>query len=157
MNQLTSNVRRGMLVGMVGGMVMAMWSMIALAAHGDGFWAPLDLIAHTIWSGAPLDGSFHVGAAVLGMMGHLMTSMLLGVTIALLAGRSPGRAVGVAMAASMGAWVVATVAWPAIDDAAAGRFPGWALLIGHVMYGAAAAMAIGAVPTRRSAPQILAG
>lgn len=43
--------------GTAGGIVMAIWSMAALLASGAGFWTPINLIAHTFWRGAPLDGS----------------------------------------------------------------------------------------------------
>ena len=44
---------QGALLGAAGGMAMAMWSMIALAATGDGFFAPVNLIAHAVWRDAP--------------------------------------------------------------------------------------------------------
>jgi hypothetical protein len=45
------NARVGALAGLLGGVVMAMWSMVAFAATGAGFWTPVNLIAHTIWRG----------------------------------------------------------------------------------------------------------
>lgn len=44
-------VTRGALAGAVGGMVMAMWSMIVLWATHAGFWEPLNLIAHVLAGG----------------------------------------------------------------------------------------------------------
>ena len=38
----TETLRRGALAGMIGGAVMAMWSMIALWLAGTGFWSPLN-------------------------------------------------------------------------------------------------------------------
>lgn len=53
------------LLGAVGGMVMAMWSMIALAATGDGFFAPRQLHRQSLWREAPLNGGFNRAAFVL--------------------------------------------------------------------------------------------
>ena len=136
-------VRQGMAAGMVGGIVMGMWSMLVLATIGAGFWQPLDLIAHTVWRDAPLDGSFNAGALVLGMTMHMMTSAMLGVVIAVAAQRLRGA---VMLAAGMGVglsvWLVNQyVVWPAIDSAAADRFTPWVFAVGHLMYGMATALA----------------
>jgi hypothetical protein len=56
MNRQT--LHSGALGGMLGGAMMAMWSMIVLWLTGVGFWTPLNLIAHTLWRGAPLDATF---------------------------------------------------------------------------------------------------
>ncbi len=42
----------GAVGGLLGGMVMAMWSMIVMWLTGEGLWTPLNLIAHTFWDGA---------------------------------------------------------------------------------------------------------
>lgn len=55
-------IRNGAVIGAVAGMMMAMWSMVALAVTGHGFWAPVNAIAHTVWDSAPLDGTFDVAA-----------------------------------------------------------------------------------------------
>ncbi|MFN0090024.1 MAG: hypothetical protein ACKVWR_07115 [Acidimicrobiales bacterium] len=148
-------VKRGAVLSMVGGMIMAMWAMIALAASGDGFWAPLDLIAHTIWSGAPLDGSFHARATLIGIVAHLRTSVTVGITITALTGRSASRIVAAAMTVSLGAWLEAANVWPALDTVAAALFPTWTLAIGHLMFGAA--VTLGVAPSRRHPQHALAG
>ena len=138
-------IRRGALAGMAGGVVMAMWSMLALAASGHGFFTPVNLIAHTIWNGAPLGGGFALGALALGMVVHLATSMMIGVGIAVVvqrlgADRARGAALG--MAAGLGVWLVNQyVVWPALDSVAAGRFTPWVFALGHVMFGVVAGAA----------------
>jgi hypothetical protein len=52
-------LKRGAGVGMAAGAMMAMFSMLAMAVSGNGFWTPLNAIAHTLWKGAPLDGRFN--------------------------------------------------------------------------------------------------
>ena len=137
-------VRRGAIAGMVGGAVMAMWSMLVLAVTGAGFWQPLDLIAHTLWRGAPLNGTFSAGALVLGMVIHMMTSAMLGVVIAGAVQRLRGRgALAAGMGVGLGVWLVNQYAvWPLIDSASADRFTPWVFALGHLMYGAATALVV---------------
>ncbi|MGW0821437.1 hypothetical protein [Streptomyces sp. NPDC002845] len=78
-------LRRGALLGMLGGMAMAAWSMILLGLTGLGFWAPLNLIAHTVWRSAPLNGTFSLPALLIGMAVHAMMAMLFGTLITLVA------------------------------------------------------------------------
>ncbi|MBS4728288.1 hypothetical protein MSM1_08005 [Mycobacterium sp. SM1] len=73
----------GALAGMIGGMVMAMWSMGVLWITHLGFWEALNLIGHTFWRGAPLGPEFSFGAAMLGFIVHMMMSMVLGVVFVL--------------------------------------------------------------------------
>jgi hypothetical protein len=74
-------LRLGALGGMVGGAMMAMWSMLVLWLTGVGVWTPLNLIAHTLWREAPLDATFSWGALVLGMVVHMLMAVLLGVVL----------------------------------------------------------------------------
>jgi hypothetical protein len=61
-------LKRGAGVGMAAGAMMAMFSMLAMAVSGNGFWTPLNAIAHTLWKGAPLDGQFSLRALVVGVV-----------------------------------------------------------------------------------------
>lgn len=142
----TDTIKRGALAGMAGGVVMAMWSMIALWADGTGFWTPLNLIAHTLWRGAPLDGSFSGAALVLGMVIHLMMSMMLGAVLAvslaqvgalrqnLMTRLATGMGIGLVV------WLVMQYGiWPLVDADAAPEFTPWVFALGHAMYGIATA------------------
>jgi hypothetical protein len=75
-------VRAGIVGGIAGGAVMAVFSMMMLWLAGSGFWTPLNLIAHTFWRAAPLDGTFSGPALVIGMAVHMMMAMLFGTMIA---------------------------------------------------------------------------
>lgn len=138
-------IGRGALAGMAGGMVMAMWSMVVLAATGKGFWAPVNLIAHLVWRDAPLSGGFSGGALALGLLIHMATSMMLGVAIALVADRArAGRlaATALGMTAGLAVWLVNQDGiWHAIDSAAAHRFTPWVFALGHLMFGVVAGAA----------------
>lgn len=86
-----ATLRRGALGGVLGGMAMAVWSMVLLGLTGLGFWAPLNLIAHTVWRSAPLDGTFSLPALLIGMTVHAMMAMLFGTVITLAAAGSQAR------------------------------------------------------------------
>lgn len=138
-----SVLRAGAIGGLLGGVVMAMWSMIVLAIIGEGFWTPVNLIAHTIWSGAPLDGAFSWGALLLGLAVHMMVSIGLGVAFAVaaqFAGRLAGSrtmVLGGGMVFGIAVWLVNQyLIWPALDSAASDAFTPWVFAIAHLMYGA---------------------
>lgn len=151
MNRQT--VVRGALGGMVGGTVMAMWSMVALSLNGSGFWQPLNLIAHTFWRGAPLDAKFSLGAALLGLVVHMMMSMMVGVVFALGVQRIHGDLISVSvlgMIIGTVIWVVMQYGiWRVVDAAAATAFTPWVFAVGHAMFGAATGLV---VRERGSAP-----
>lgn len=85
----TRILRAGIAGGMAGGMVMAVFSMIMLWLAGSGFWTPLNLIAHTFWRSAPLDGRFSVPALGIGIAVHMTMAILFGTMIAAAAVRMP--------------------------------------------------------------------
>ena len=133
---------QGAVLGAVGGMAMAMWSMIALAATGRGFFAPVNFIAHSVWRDAPLDGGFNGAALGLGIIIHMMVSMMLGATIVAGSSRrsiSTAGAITVSIGASMAAWAGQLVAWDAIDSDARSLFTPWVLFVGHLMFAMVAA------------------
>jgi hypothetical protein len=134
----------GAIAGAVGGMAMAMWSMVVFAATGDGFWNPVNLIAHTFYDQAPLDGTFNGTAAFIGIAAHMMIAMSLGIVIALLAARfvhGPAATVALALGVTMAAWLGGVVIWDAVDSTAFQAFTPWVLATGHAMF----AMATGGV------------
>ncbi|GAB3394169.1 hypothetical protein [Amycolatopsis echigonensis] len=151
-------LKRGAVAGMIGGVVMAMWSMIVLAVTGSGFWTPLNLIAHTVWRSAPLGASFSVGALVIGLVIHMMMSMILGMVLAAaIAGVAPLRRNQAVLA--MAGMVVGLVVWlimqygvwKVVDAEAARAFTPWVFAVGHLMYGAVTALVVGTrAATRRA-------
>lgn len=140
---------RGALAGAVGGMVMAMWSMIMLWATHAGFWTPLNLIAHTFWRGAPLDSQFSFDAAVLGLFVHMMMSMVLGAVFAIGVQRFRGQAASLAatgMVYGLVVWMLMQyVVWLIVDAEAAEAFTPWVFGIGHAMFGATTGLVVGAL------------
>jgi hypothetical protein len=163
----TKILRAGIAGGMAGGAVMAMFSMIMLwLAHG-GFWTPLNLIAHTFWRAAPLDGRFSVAALVIGMAVHMTMAMLFGTMIAAAAVRLPASrslVIAAGMLFTAGLWAVMQYGiWRAVDATAAQDFTPWVFAVAHLMFGMLAAMFAGIViedadpPPRHALPRQPAG
>jgi len=136
-------LRIGVPGGMAGGALMALWSMIAMWLTGLGFWTPLNLIAHTFYRSAPLDGTFSAPALVIGLAVHMTVASAFGFAIALLAQRLPGRrslviAVGILFVAVV--WpVMQWGVWYKLDEDAAEGFTGWIFAFAHLVFAVTAA------------------
>lgn len=136
-------LRVGVPAGIVAGVVMAVWSMVAMWITGSGFWLPLNLVAHTFYRSAPLNASFSAPALVIGLAVHMTVASVFGTAIAALAQRLPGtRSVVIA-----GGILFTVVVWPAmqygvwysLDDSAAEGFTDWIFALAHLIFGIAAA------------------
>ena len=137
--------RFGILVGLTGGTLMAMWVMAVSALTGHGFLTPVNLIAHTLWRGAPLDGQFTLASLELGLLIHLTISICIGLVLAVLVERQAldGAVVFfLALLLGMGAWVVQSFAWPSIDDAAGSSMVPWIFAMAHVIFSVGSAIAL---------------
>ena len=97
----------GVVAGIIGGMLMAMIMMIATAAGGMGLLAPLRLIAATFYGNDAMTGG---GPLIVGLMIHMMNSMVFGVIFAWIAGRRlPAfQALMAGVAFGVAIWVVMT-------------------------------------------------
>lgn len=102
-------VAGGVVAGIIGGMLMAMIMMMATAASGMGFLAPLRLIAATFYGKNAMTGD---GPLIVGLMIHMMNSMVFGVVIAWIAGRrlpeGPALMVMAGVAFGVAIWAVMT-------------------------------------------------
>lgn len=138
-------IRKGAVAGALAGTMMAMFSMIVMGIEGEGFWTPVNAIAHTLWRNGPLDGTFSLGGTVLGVMMHMGLSMMLGAMVALIAERraatgSSAVAIGVGVAAA--AWVGQLVVWSAVDSAASDAIRPWIFAVSHAVFGMVAGLGI---------------
>lgn len=140
-------MRRALRVGVPGGIIagtlMAVWSMAAMWVTGSGFWTALNLIAHTFYRAAPLNGTFSAPALVVGLAIHMTLASLFGTALALLAQWKPGsRSLVIA-----GGILFVAVVWPLmqweiwyrIDETAAEGFTDWIFAVAHLIFGVAAA------------------
>ncbi|MGH3125083.1 MAG: hypothetical protein ACRDND_29220, partial [Streptosporangiaceae bacterium] len=150
-------MRAGIASGIAGGAVMAVFSMIAMWLTGSGFWTPLNLIAHTFWRAAPLDGRFSAPALIIGMVVHMTMAMLFGTLIAAAAFRLPAaRSLVIAGGMLVTAlWAVMQYGiWRAIDAAAAHAFTPWVFAFAHLLFGMmAASWAAIAIPDADAPPR----
>jgi hypothetical protein len=136
-------LRIGVPGGMAAGVVMALWSMAAMSVTGTGFWRPMNLIAHTFYRSAPLNGTFSAAALIIGLAIHMAVASFFGTTIALLAQKMPGsRSLVIA-----GGILLVAVVWPVmqwgvwyrLDEAAAEGYTDWIMAVAHLMFGLTAA------------------
>ena len=136
-------LRVGLSGGIAAGLVMAMWSMVAMWVTGSGFWTPLNLIAHTFYRSAPLDGAFSAPALVIGLAVHMTVAAAFGTAIAVLALLLPGTR---SMVIAGGILLIAVVwpvmqwgVWYKLDETAAEGFNEWIFAIAHLLFGVLAA------------------
>lgn len=138
----TKIIRRGFIIGVVGGASMALFAMFAMWATGRGFFTVVNIFAHTFWNDAPLDGTFALGAFGLGTLIHLVMSTLVGTIIAFFVERGSLDAeviIGLGLAIGFAVWVVQALAWSALDEAAHQQFTPWILAVAHVVFALGAA------------------
>lgn len=80
------DAKRVLVAGLVASVVMGMWEMLLeQLVGGNGFWSPVVYIAATIlrdYQGVATPVSFEPTPVVLGLMGHMMNSVILGFVFA---------------------------------------------------------------------------
>lgn len=136
-------LRVGVTVGIAAGFVMAVWSMVVMWMTGAGAWTPLNLVAHTFYKSAPLNGTFSAPAVVVGLALHISVASIFGIAIAAMAQRLPAKrslviSGGILFMAL--AWPVMQYGvWASIDQSAANGFTGWIFAFGHLVFGLVAA------------------
>lgn len=143
MNKRT--LKFGVLIGLTGGTLMAAWIMIFSAITGNGFLTPLNLIAHTFWRDAPLDGAIRLGAIELGLLIHLTISISIGIVLAILVEHEEldgAMVFFLALGLGAGAWVVQTFAWSSIDGAASASMTPWVFAVAHVIFAVGSALVL---------------
>jgi hypothetical protein len=149
---ITSGLARGAFGGLIGGMAMAMFSML-VAISEDGFWAPVRGITSVVFGDEHYGGGFEFWPVVVGAMGHMMNSVVLGavfalVAAALLARASTALVIGAGMAFGLMVWLVmvpGVAAQAQSSELFVDSVPAWAWIAGHLMFGAitAAVFALG--------------
>jgi hypothetical protein len=173
-------VRRGAMVGMLGGMaggiVMAMYAMVVSATVKDvGFFTPLYHIASSIISPQAMmtsmddaahghAGYFTAGPALVGLLVHMMTGAVAGGAFgAAVAGRGLARPVTVAVGGVFGLLVLLAnsfVGLPVVASVFGGGGPisdmpkmvGWGTFtVEHLMFGLVLGLVVAAAATVRAA------
>ncbi|OLC31070.1 MAG: hypothetical protein AUH31_03380 [Armatimonadetes bacterium 13_1_40CM_64_14] len=136
------DIRRVLVGGIVASFVMGIIEMISEAVAGSGFWAPMVYMGATVLRGlqavqAPV--AFTFWGVVLGLMGHMMNSIILSfIFLALFARGSQARGTLITSGAAYGLAVF--VMWylvvPAIDPVLR-QLNAPVFAVAHIMWGAA--------------------
>ncbi len=134
--------RRVLLAGIIASLVMGMIEMIYEAVTGDGFWSPVVYIGATVLrrlQAVQPPVSFDLWGVVLGLMGHMMNSVILGfVFSSIFSRRAIGRSALVVWGAVY-ALVVFFAMWyvvvPAVDRVML-NLNATVFAIAHIMWGA---------------------
>jgi hypothetical protein len=162
----TTLVQAGAVAGLAGGMMMAMWQMVVGAIAQDptadpgihtSFWTAVTSIPSVIFGQSWFHGSFEFWAVFLGLMGHMMNSMVLG-TIGVglattLLGKRPNIAAAMAFGMMFGLVlevVVVNLVVNRIQDVNTlyTSTPEWSWWVAHAMFGATVGL-VGATLLRR--------
>ncbi len=147
------NIRRVLAAGLVASVVMGMMEMIYEAVAGAGFWSPVVFIGATVVRGlqsVTVPVPFHLAGVVLGLMGHMMNSVIFGLIFAWIFSRVVLSRVGLLAAGVAYGLVVFGIMWslvvPAIDPVML-ELNAAVFALSHIMWGAA----LGLIVPRRSA------
>lgn len=129
---------RYLVAGLVAGMGYGMMEMIFEAVIGQGFWAPLRFIGSVFTLGKDTDPTFSLVPVVVGLMGHMMNSVIFAVIFSLWISRLASGAVALAVLGMVYAAAIFTIMWyvilPVIDPAML-LVNGPGFLASHLLYG----------------------
>ncbi len=133
-------------VGIVAGMIYGMMEMVIEAVIGHGFWSPLRYIASVFTLGTNTDPSFSLLPVFIGLMGHMMNSVIVGLIFALWISRITSNGIGLIVTGMVYAAAVFFLMWfvilPVIDPAMK-LVNGVGFLFSHLMYGLVLGAGIG--------------
>lgn len=134
--------RRVLVAGIAASVVMGMIEMIYEAIAGDGFWSPMIYIGATVLRGlqsVQIPVSFNFWGVVLGLMGHMMNSVIFGLIFAAIFSRTPRSRGVLAITGAIYALTIFFVMWyvvlPAVDPVML-NLNATVFAIAHVMWGA---------------------
>jgi hypothetical protein len=158
----------GAIAGLAGGMMMAMWQMVVGAIAQDptadpgihtSFWTAVTSIPSVIFGEQWFHGSFEFWAVFLGIMGHMMNAMILGIVGVTLATALLGRRLTIPAAMAFGMMfglvlevVIVNVVVNQVQDVNTlyTSTPEWSWWVAHLLYGGTLGL-VGATLLRRQA------
>ncbi len=137
------NIRRVFVASVIASVVMGMIEMVYEGVAGAGFWSPLTFIGATVLRNlqtVPVPVSFDLPGVVLGLIGHMMNSLIFGIIlgwIILKASLSRTGLVSTGVAYALGIFLVMWyIVIPGIDPVML-KLNGTVFAISHLMWGAA--------------------
>lgn len=145
--------KRIILAGLMASIVMGMWEMVVeQIAGGNGFWSPVTYIAATVlrdYQQVATPVPFEALPVVLGFMGHMMNSVILGTGFALITHLVHGSRNELIGFGAVYGIVVMLMMWlvvlPLVDPVIL-RVNGVSFLIAHVMWGVGLGLVLGWIP-----------
>ncbi len=136
-------IRRVLVAGIVASLVMGMIEMIYEALAGDGFWSPAVYIGATVLRGlqsVQIPVTFDFWGVVLGLMGHMMNSVIFGlIFMAIVARRIRSRG-GLVFSGAVYSLAIFVVMWYAVApivDPVILNLNATVFAIAHIMWGLA--------------------
>jgi hypothetical protein len=152
------NTRRIIVAGLIASVVMGMVEMIYEAVAGDGFWSPVIYIGATVLRGLQSlqpPAGFHFGGVILGLMGHMMNSAILGLVFTAVVARRIASRGSLIITGAVYGLVVFFVMWnvilPIVDRVMLNlNAPFFAF--SHIMWGAALGWLLPAPATATTRP-----
>ena len=137
------SIRRVLVAGIVASLIMAMIEMIYEVLTRDGFWSPAVYIGATVLRGlqsARIPVAFDFWGVVLGLMGHMMNSVILGLIFTWIFARSGRSRGGLVISGAIYSLIVFFVMWYAVApivDPVILNLNGTVFAVAHIMWGAA--------------------
>jgi hypothetical protein len=137
----TRTVLNWILPGLIAGLVFAMWAMV-VGLFTSTLWAPPQGIAQSIGVGSP-GHNFQLVPLVVGLMGHMMNSIVLGVIFIAIARAirlhgpaavAGGMVYGLIVYAGM-YWVLLRGVLSSTSASFLSANPEWSWIAAHLMYG----------------------
>ena len=156
------SIQRVLLAGLIASLVLGMLEMLYGAIAGVGFWSPVVFIAATILRGLQSVGTpveFQPIPVLLGLMGHMMNSVILAFVFSwLIAPRLRGLT-ALAVGGMVYGLLVFVVMWfgvvPLVDPIML-KLNAVVFAISHLMWGATIGLVLGWRPTAAFTPQAAA-
>ena len=143
------SIQRIVLVGLIASLVMGMLEMAYEAIGGAGFWSPVVFIAATVvrsLQGVSIPVAFQPMPVLLGLMGHMMNSVILAAIFSWLVAPRLGSISRLVVGGVVYSLVVFILMWyvivPLVDPVLLHLNP-LAFAISHMMWGAALGLAFG--------------
>jgi hypothetical protein len=141
--------RRVLLAGLAASLVMGMFEMLYEAVAGAGLWSPVVFIAATVLrslQGIATPVPFQPVPVLLGLMGHMMNSVILGVVFALLIAPRLGTRNALLIGGVVYGAAIFVLMWfavvPLVDPVML-KLNGPAFAVAHVMWGAVVGAVLG--------------
>ena len=163
-------IRTGAIAGLAGGIVMAMWQMIvgaiaqnptAVPAIHQSFWTAVTAIPCVVFGPSWFDGSFDAGAVIVGLMAHMMNSIMFGILgVALLTavlGKRPGLLQTVVLGMLFGLVLEVVIVNGLVNGVLqtahtlSTATPTWSWWVAHAMFGAVLGLAAATLLRRERA------